>query len=140
MFSLVIHAHTHTHTCARAQATAKCRASYRAECRGGLHRFSVDYLNLIGAMGCSNLVGGIILYIFIRKLKEGLLEKGDDLILGPLGHNFSKIMGDNFHIKENFTLLPNYLHTHTHTFLWILIITPLFAKIAIFAAANFNII
>ena len=66
-----------------------------------------------------------------KETQGGFVRKGDDLIWGPLGHNFSKIMGDNFHIKENFTLLPNYLHTHTiylhtHTFLWILIITPLF--------------
>ena len=34
----------------RAQTPTLCRVAYRAEWRGGLHRFSVDYLNLIEAM------------------------------------------------------------------------------------------
>ena len=48
-------------------------------------------------------------------------------------------MGDNFHIKENFTLLPQLsTHTHKHIFLDFDYKPPFFAKIVIFAANNFD--
>ena len=57
---------------------------------------------------------------------------GHGFLLGPLGHHFSKIMGDNFHIKENFTLLVQ-LFTEI---MWPLIITHFFTQV--FFAANFH--
>ena len=118
------HAHTHVHARRQPQNAAHhIVQNAGADCTdfGRLSEFNWGYGLLKFGRGDNSV------YLH-KETQGGFVRKGDDLIWGPLGHNFSKIMGDNFHIKENFTLLPNYLHTHTHThtFLWILIITPLF--------------